>query len=42
MLGHFEKNDHDVKSYDDTIWLTLTEIEQAEAMSDEDLEAQLL
>ena len=41
VLGHFEKKDRDIKGYDDTVWLTLTELEQAEAVSEEELEEQL-
>ena len=43
VLGHFKRNDRDIKGYDDTVWLTLTELEQAEVVSEEELqlEAQL-
>jgi hypothetical protein len=41
VLGHFKRNDRDIKGYDDTVWLTLTELEQEEAVSEEELEAQL-
>ena len=41
VLGHFEKNDRDVKGYDDTVWLTLTELEEAQQLSEQDLDAHL-
>ena len=40
VLGHFQKNNRDIKGYDDTVWITLTDLEEAEAVSEEELEAE--